>query len=121
MSRQQTSTLETSATSSAAAILPNGSGAAALLAAGIGAFLLAVLAIVADQVAAFKNWMIFYKPTGPLSGVTTSAIVVWLVAWLILDARWKKRNVAIGRVAATALVLLLLSMLLTFPPVADLF
>ncbi len=99
----------------------NGSGAAALLAAGIGAFALAVLAIAGDRIAAVKNAMIFYRPTGPLSGVTTAAIVVWLIVWAVLDARWKKRNVALGRVSAWALALLALSLLLMFPPIADLF
>ena len=41
------------------ATLPNGAGAAAVLAAGIGAFLVAVFAILADQSAAIKSLMIF--------------------------------------------------------------
>jgi len=110
-----------SSPSASPAALANGSGAAALLAAGIGAFLLAVLAIAADQVASIKSLMVFYKPTGPLSGVTTSAMILWLVVWAILDARWKKKTVALGRISAAALILLLAALLLTFPPVADLF
>ena len=106
---------------SPSAELTNGSGAAALLAAGIGSFMLAVFAIAADQVAAIGKWMVFYKPTGPLSGVTTSAIAVWLAAWVILDWRWRKRTVSLARISAVALVLLALSLLLTFPPIADLF
>lgn len=107
--------------SSASAGLPNGSGAAALLAAGVGAFALAVLAIAGDRIAAFGKFAVFYKPTGPLSGVSTCAIAVWLVAWLILDLLWKRRNVALGRVCAAALALLIVGLLLTFPPIADLF
>ena len=64
--------------------------------------------------------MIFYKPTGPLSGVTTSAILVWLISWAILDLLWRKRSVSLGRISTAALVLLVLSLLLTFPPIADL-
>ena len=100
---------------------PNGAGAAAVLAAGIGAFLVAVFAILADQSAAIKSRMIFWKPTGPLSGVTTCAIVLWLAVWVILHARWRNRNVALTRVNAAAFVLLILGLLLTFPPIADLF
>ena len=73
---------------SASAILsvrPNGAGAAAILAAGVGAFLVAVFAILADQSAAIKSLMIFWKPTGPLSGVTTCAIVLWIASWAILQ------------------------------------
>jgi hypothetical protein len=106
--------------SSGATALTNGSGAAAILAAGIGAFALGVLAILADQMTSLKNTMIFYKPTGPLSGVTTTAILIWLVAWGILEWRWRNRTIAIRRTNAIALVLLCLGLLLTFPPFADL-
>ena len=101
--------------------LPNGSGSAAILAAGIAAFSLSVLAIAADKVISIKRLMVFYKPTGPLSGVTTSAIFLWLIAWAILNARWRGRSVAAARVNMIAFILLGLSLLLTFPPIADLF
>ena len=69
----------------------------------------------------FKKLFVFYKPTGPLSGVTTSAIVVWLVVWFFLHRRWSWRMVAMRQVSAAALILLILALLLTFPPIADLF
>ena len=103
------------------AVLPNGSGAAAILSAGIGSFMLAFFAITADKSAFLKSLFIFYKPTGPLSGVTTLAIFVWLIAWGILEGRWHNRTVALARINAVALVLLGLSLLLTFPPLAELF
>jgi len=103
------------------AIRPNGAGAAAILAAGIGSFLIAVFAILADQSATIKSAMIFSRATGPLSGVTTSAILAWLAVWVFLHARWRNRNLAVARVSAFALVLLILGLLLTFPPIADLF
>ena len=106
---------------SPSAKLPNGSGAAAILAAGIGAFLVAVFALAADKSPAFKSLMIFWRPTGPLSGVTTCAIVVWLLAWVVLEALWRKRNVALALINTVAFVLLGLGLLLTFPPIADLF
>lgn len=107
--------------SAASAVRRNGAGAAAILAAGIGAFLVAVFAIIADQSAAIKSMMIFWKPTGPLSGVTTCAIVLWLAAWAILHMRWRNRSVALARINAAAFALLILGLLLTFPPIADLF
>ena len=101
--------------------LPTGSGSAAILAAGIGTLVLSILAIAADKVVSIKRLMMFHKPTGPLSGVTTSAILVWLVAWAILNARWRGPSVAMARVNTAAFILLGLSLLLMFPPVADLF
>ena len=108
-------------TSSNSTELPNGSGAAAVLAAGIGAFAIAVIDIAADKVASIKSMTNFYRPTGPLSGVTTISIFVWLACWAILDWRWRKKNVGIARISTVALVLLVLSLLLTFPPFADMF
>jgi hypothetical protein len=103
------------------AVIPNGSGAAAILSAGIGCFSLAVLAIMGDKLPALKAPLTFYKPTGPLSGVTTAAILIWLFIWIILDMRWKKKTVALTRVSIVSLVLLGLGFLLTFPPIADIF
>jgi hypothetical protein len=101
--------------------LTNGSGAAAILAAGIGSFALAVLACAGDKLAAVKNSLIFYKPTGPLSGVTTTAILIWIATWGILEWRWRNRSVGVGLISVIALALLGLSLVLTFPPVVDLF
>jgi hypothetical protein len=101
--------------------LTNGSGAAAVLAAAVGSFGLAVLACAGDNSAGVRSLLIFYKPTGPLSGVTTVAILIWLISWGILEWRWRNKTVALGRISAIALALLGLSLLLTFPPIVDLF
>lgn len=107
--------------SSNATTLTNGSGAAAILAAGGGSFALAALACAGDKSAAVKNVLVFYKPTGPLSGVTTVAILIWLLTWGILHWNWRNKTVAVGRISVVALTLLGLSLLLTFPPIVDLF
>lgn len=99
----------------------NGSGAAAILSAAVASFALAMLALAGDKFAAVKNSLIFYKPTGPLSGVTDIAIMIWLVLWLVLEMRWRKRRVALGPICVASFVLLGLSFLLTFPPIADIF
>jgi hypothetical protein len=98
----------------------NGSGAAAILSAGVGAFTLAVLATAADKWPQIASSLIFYKPTGPLSGVTTAAILIWLLTCAILEWLWRNKTVPAGRINAAALILLGLSFLLTFPPIADL-
>lgn len=99
----------------------SGAGGAAALAAGIGSFALAVLAIAADQMPSLRQAMIFSRPTGPLSGVTTCACIIWLTFWIVLHLRWRNRNVAMGRIGLLSVVLLALAVLLTFPPVAELF
>jgi predicted exporter len=102
-------------------IIPNGSGAAAILSAGIGSIAVAIFAIAADKSSFVKNLFVFYKPTGALSGETTVAILLWFATWAILDWRWRKRTVALRPINAVALALLGLSLLLTFPPIGDLF
>jgi hypothetical protein len=99
--------------------LANGAGAAAILSAGIGCFALAVLALAADKSAPIKRLLNFYKPTGALSGVTTTAILIWLLTWAILEWRWEKKTVALGRISVVALALLAVGFLLTFPPLID--
>jgi len=101
-------------------VIPNGSGAAAVLAAAVGSLALALLAFAGDKSVLIKNSLNFYQPTGPLSGVTTVAIVVWLLAWGLLEWRWGKRTVAIGRINRISLAILGLSILLTFPPILNL-
>jgi hypothetical protein len=102
-------------------VLTNGSRAAAILSAAIGCFALAVLAILGDKSALIRSSLVFYKPTGPLSGVTTVATLVWLVAWAILAWRWRKKTVPAEQINAIAFALLVLSLTLTFPPADNLF
>lgn len=100
--------------------LPNGPGAAALLAAGLGCTVLGLFALLGDALPAIANFFKFYNPTGPLSGVTISAIVVWLAAWYVLANMWKTRNVNVALISTVALALLGVGFALTFPPIMDL-
>ena len=101
--------------------MPNGSGAAAILSAGIGSLAVAVFSVAADKSSAVKNLFVFYKPTGALSGETTVAVLLWLTVWAILNWQWRSRSISLTRINVIALVLLGLGVLLTFPPLGDLF
>ena len=105
--------------SSGARIIPNGAGAAAILAAGIGCAAIGVLAFAGDASGAIGQMLNFYNPTGSLSGVTTVAIILWLLSWFALNRRWRARTVATGEVNIAAFALLAAGFLLTFPPVMD--
>lgn len=104
----------------AEAEIPNGSAAAAILAAGTGCFAVSLLAWLGDAFPAIGHFFIFYTPTGPLSGVTTTAIATWLLVWLILAKAWGGKMLSMGRINALAFVLLGLGLLLGFPPIGDL-
>mgnify|MGYP001566084613 FL=1 len=99
--------------------ITNGPGAAAILAAGIGCFLIGLFFLFAEASPTAKSFFTFYKPSGALSGITTSAVVIWLVSWLLLSRAWRKRNVNMWWINLTAFLLLALSLLLTFPPVIE--
>ena len=88
---------------------------------GFGCFALGVLAVAADGSKSLSAALNFYNPAGPLAGVTTVAIALWLGAWSILAARWKTKTVAFAKVSIAAFTLLGLALLLTFPPIGDLF
>ena len=97
----------------------NGAAGAAILAASLGCFALGVLAVAGDGSKALARLLTFYRPTGPLSGVSTVGIVVWLVAWSGAHRAWRGKTVAWGKVSVVAFVFLGLALLLTFPPVGD--
>jgi hypothetical protein len=100
--------------------IPNGAGAAAILAAGIGCAAMGVLAFAGDASDVIGKFLNFYNPTGTLSGVTTLAILTWLVSWVALNRLWAHSDVAIAKINALAFILLLIGFLLTFPPFMDL-
>ena len=100
--------------------VPNGPGAAAILGAGIGCAAIGVLSFAGDASDAIGKLLNFYNPTGTLSGVTTVAIIVWLVAWFVLHRLWQGRTVSTRMVNVLAFAGLAIGFLLTFPPLMDL-
>lgn len=93
----------------------NGAALAAFMAAGVGAFAVGFFVILNE--AGMFAAPALYGPAGGVSGRTTFAVVVWLIAWGALHNRWKSRQIEPQRVHAVALLLIGLGLLLTFPPV----
>jgi hypothetical protein len=100
--------------------LPTGPAAAAILAAGIGCLVLGAFALAGDASPTVGRLLTVYRPTGPLSGVTLGAIIIWLVVWYGLSRLWSGKRVAMGGVNLAAFLSLALGALLTFPPFMDL-
>jgi hypothetical protein len=101
-------------------MLPNGPGAAAILAAGVGSLAIGVFAFFADVSPVLKHGFDFWSPSGPLSGVSLTAVVVWLLVWLLLSRLWAAREVNLARVNVAAFAMLIVGLLLSFPPFMDL-
>lgn len=93
----------------------NGAAMAAFLAGGIGALALGILAVL-NETGTFATPTI-YKPAGGVSGRTTVAVIIWLVAWGLLHHRWKERQIGSRWVHNLTLVLVVVSLILMFPPV----
>lgn len=99
-------------------VTPNGGALAAVLAAGIGALAMGLF-VIANEAGIFAAPSL-YGPSGGLSGRSTFAVIVWLVAWGVLHARWRNHDVAAGRVLAWAVALIGLGVVMSFPPVWEL-
>ena len=99
--------------------IPNGAEAAAILSAAAGCFGIGLFGLLGDALPALARCFNFYSPTGPLSGVTTTAIAVWLGLWLILARVWKGKSLPMGKINAMSFLLLGLGLLLSFPPFGD--
>lgn len=93
----------------------NGPALAAFLAAGIGSFAVGVFVLI-NELEIFVAPSL-YGPSGGVSGRTTFAAVVWLIAWGVLHSRWKTRQIESRRVFTVTLILIGLAILATFPPV----
>ncbi len=100
--------------------IPNGAGGAAILGAGIGSAALGILAFWGDASDSMGKALNFYNPSGTLSGVTTLAIVIWLVAWFVLNRLWRDKTVGMLKINVVSVALLAAGFLLTFPPFMDL-
>jgi len=93
----------------------NGSAMASFLGAGIGACAMGIIVLLNE--AGIFAAPTLYAPAGGVSGRTTLAIVVWLAGWGLLHHRWKRLEMAPHRVYIATLVLTVLGILATFPPV----
>jgi hypothetical protein len=93
----------------------NGSAIAALVGAGIGAFAMGAIVLL-NELGLFAAPTL-YAPAGGVSGRTTLAAIIWLIAWTVLHNRWKAREITTARVGAVTLILIAAGILGTFPPV----
>ena len=102
--------------------LPTGGAWAAILASAIGCVGFSVAADLAEVSKPISNVLNIYDPTGDLSGKSTFGVIVWLVAWALLHARWRTRNIKCpGRMTVISAIIVLLALIMVFPPFVELF
>lgn len=100
---------------------PEGPISAALIAAGIGAAALGLFTTLAEVSSMVKGWLRWSDAVGPLSGKTTLAVVVWLIAWLVLHLTMRNSEYETRRALTIGLILVGLGVLGTFPTFFQLF
>ena len=66
---------------------------AAVLGGGIGSFAMGVFVLLNE--AGLFTAPALYGPAGGVTGRTTFATIVWLLAWGVLHARWRSREVTL--------------------------
>lgn len=97
----------------------NGAALASFLAAGIGAFAMGLIVILNES--GLFSAPALYAPAGGVSGRTTLAMVLWLIAWALLHSRWKHRQLESRGVHVLSLILIGFGICLCLPPVWKLF
>lgn len=99
--------------------IANGSAMASFLGAGLGSFSMGLFVLLNE--AGLFAAPTLYGPAGGVSGRTTLAVLVWLMAWGVFHRRWRAREVPVRRVYLLTLVLIGGGILATFPPLWRLF
>jgi hypothetical protein len=96
---------------------------AAFIASGIGSTVLG-LAIVLTEMkagAGLKTALTWNAGVGALSGKTGVAVLAFIISWVILHFTFKTKAVTLTTSFIIALVLIVIGLVLSYPPVFDLF
>jgi hypothetical protein len=99
--------------------IANGGAMASFLGAGLGSFSMGLFVLLNE--AGLFAAPTLYGPAGGVSGRTTLAVLVWLMAWGVLHLRWRSREIPFRRVCLPTLVLVGSGILATFPPLWRIF
>jgi hypothetical protein len=90
---------------------------AAFIASGIGSVVLGLTIIGAETNAALKTFLTFNAGVGPLSGKTTVTVIAFVLSWVILHFIFRSRPIKLATGFTISVILVIVGLLLTFPPV----
>lgn len=97
-----------------------GAASAAFVASSLGCFFIGLFTTLAEISPAIKTALTWSVPVGPLSGKTILGVILWVISWLVLHNLWKDKESDFGKSLTITLILVVLGLLLTFPPVFQL-
>ncbi|MEO8395607.1 MAG: hypothetical protein ABI700_21610 [Chloroflexota bacterium] len=90
---------------------------ASMIGSGIGALVLGIAIVLAEVNPGIKTFLTWVSPVGPLSGKTGLAVIAFFVSWGVLHYAFQRRAINLTSAFIVTVVLLVLGLLLTFPPV----
>jgi hypothetical protein len=90
---------------------------AAMIASGIGSLVLGIAIVLAEANAGIKSFLNWVSPVGPLSGKTGVAVLAFVLTWVALHYAFQRRAISLTSAFIITVVLLVLGLLLSFPPV----
>jgi len=113
-------TKESTQTKTEAAVT-TGPAAAAFIAGGIGCLFIGIFTTGAEMSAGLKSFLQWDAGVGPLSGKTGYGTIIFFLSWAILHFVLREKNYDLKKAFTIATVLTVLGLILTFPPVFQLF
>lgn len=99
----------------------DGAAVAAIFSAALGCAVIGLATVLVEMNPDIKTALAWSMAVGPLSGKTGIGVLVWLVSWPLFHAVLKNREVDFDRSWKRSLVLIIIGLLGTFPPIFKLF
>jgi hypothetical protein len=90
---------------------------AAMIASGIGSLILGIAIVLSEVNASIKSFLTWNSGVGPLSGKTGVSVIAFVVSWVILHYAFQRRAISLTSAFIITVVLVVVGILLTFPPV----
>jgi len=90
---------------------------ASMIASGIGSLVLGIAVVLSEVNASIKTFLTWNGGVGPLSGKTGVSVLAFIVSWVVLHYSFKRNALSLTTSFIVTIVLLVLGLLLTFPPV----
>ena len=100
---------------------PNGPIAAALIASGGGSTAIGIVTVLAQANTSVANALAWYAPVGSLSGQIGIGLIAYFASWIVLHLTLRGKNINFAWAMTVALLMLVIGLLGTFPPVFTLF